>query len=257
MQAIYNPFTVLPDALCDTRLPAITPCQDTVTHIQRRSEVCGLFLLPIGADRPGSWQAVADWESVVDNESTDNTKAKYIVGRGSFLLESQVQVNLSGGRLELNKEKTYRLVFNVVNIDDGHSDLFRKLENGVRNFDFWILTVGDRLIGGPRGMRPRTVNATFALAEGGTSREVWQIVLTTTLHQFPEMTAQAIDFTGSGLSGGTGGGGDTDIQTLLSGLPSYINDADAIADGLSAGDAYWVLPGNDIQPADSLRRVPA
>lgn len=38
-------------------------------------------------------------------------------------------------------------------------------------------------------------------------------------------------------------------------LNSYASDADAIADGLATGDAYWAAVGHDTYPADTLVRV--
>lgn len=210
-------------------------------------------MLPVGADRPGSWENIEDWENVIDNTSVDETKGKYIVGIGSFTPDALVEVSLSGGRVIENRERTYRLSLAVLNVDDGHNNLFRKLQTNARRFDFWLLTVGDRLVGGTKGMRPVRANADFVLAAGENSREVWNITLLTTFFQYPEMTAQAVDFTGSGLSGGGGGGGggdcDCDIQTLLASLPTYVDDAAAIAGGLAAPDSYIVDTGNiDYQP---------
>lgn len=247
--ALFNPFTYLPSTLCDAwNLPAITTCQDGTTYNQRRSEISAILMLPIGATPPGSWDNLADWVNTIDNAETDDTKGKYLVGIGSFQLENQVEVSLSGGRMVENRERTYRLAMNVLNIDDGHNNLCRKLQTNARRFNFWLLTVGDRLVGGTKGMRPVRVNADFILASGDQSREVWQINITTTFLQYPEMTAQAVDFTGSGLSGGSGGGGGDcacDIQTLLGNLPTYVDDAAAITDGRSIGDWYVVATGND------------
>lgn len=256
--ALYNPFTVLPSTLCDAwNLPAISTCQDGTTYRRRRSEVAGLLMLPVGADKPGSWENIADWETVIDNESTDDTKGKYLVGIGSFQPETQVEVNLSNGRFIENRERTYILNMAVVNIDDGHNNFCRKLQTNARRFDFWLLTVGDRLVGGVNGMRPVRVNADFVLAAGAGSYEVWNLTFRTTFLQYPAMTSQAIDFTGSGLSGGGGGGGECgcDIQTLLGTLPTYVDDAAAITGGLSGGQWYVVDIGNDFLPPGIPRRV--
>ena len=256
--ALFNPFTYLPSTQCDAwNLPAISTCQDGTTYVQRRSEVTALLMLPIGATPPGSWENLADWVNTIDNTSTNDTKGKYLVGIGSFLPDSQVEVVLSGGRMREFRERTYRLSMNILNIDDGHSDLCRKLQTGSRRFNFWILTVGDRLVGGTKGMRPVQVNAEFVLASGDGSREVWQITMTTTFLQFPAMTAQAVDFTGSGLSGGGSTPGDCacDIQTLLSALPTYVDDAAAITGGLATGDWYVVDTGNDFLPPGITRRI--
>ena len=254
-----NPFTYLPSTLCDGwNLPAISTCQDGTAYTQRRSEVSALLMLPVGADFPGNWENIEDWENVIDNESTDDTKGKYLVGIGSFLPDTAVEVSLAGGRYVEQRERTYRLNMAVLNIDDGHTALCRKLQTGARRYAFWILTLGDRLIGGAKGMKPVRANADFVLASGTDSREVWNITLTTTFLQYPAMTGQAIDFTGSGLSGGGGGGGGEcgcDIQTLLGDLPTYVNDDDAITGGLFTGDWYVVDIGNDFLPPGIPRRI--
>jgi len=256
---LYNPFTVLPSTLCENwNIPAISTCQDEPTYRQRRSEVYGLLLLPTGAEPPGNWENIADWVNTVDNTNTNDTKAKYLVGIGSFLPDTQVEVSLAGGRLIENRERTYRLNMAVLNIDDGHTALCRKLQTNARRFNFWLITLGDRLVGGPSGIRPQRVNADFVLASGNNSREVWNITFAATFLQYPEMTSQAIDFTGAGLApGGGGGGGECacEIQTLLADLPTYINDDAAITGGLSTGDWYVVDTGNDFLPPGIPRRI--
>jgi len=257
---LYNPFTVLPSTLCENWLiPAISTCQDEPTYRQRRSEVYGLLMLPTGAEPPGNWENIADWVNTVDNTNTNDTKAKYMVGIGSFLPDTQVEVSLAGGRLVENRERTYRLNMAVLNIDDGHTAFCRKLQTNARRFTFWLITLGDRLVGGPSGIRPQRVNADFVLASGNNSREVWNITFTSTFLQYPEMTAQAIDFTGAGLApgGGGGGGGDCacEIQDLLADLPTYIDDAAAITGGLATGDWYVVDAGNDFLPPGIPRRI--
>ena len=253
-----NPFTVLPSTLCEGwNFPAIATCQDGTTYRQRRSEIYGLLILPTGATPPGSWENIADWVSTIDNEETDDSKGKYMVGIGSFLPDSLVEVSLSGGRFVENRERTYRLNMAVLNIDDGHSALCRKWQTNSRRFSFWLLTNGDRLIGGAEGMRPLRVNADFVLSSGREAREVWNITFTTSFLEYPAMTAQAVDFTGSGLSGGGGGGGECgcDIQELLAQLPTYVDDKAAIAGGLSAPDAYWVDNGNDAYQPLMIKRI--
>jgi len=260
---IYNPFTVLPSTLCENwNIPAISLCQDEPNYRQRLSEVSAILMLPHGATPPGDWELLADWVNTIDNTKTDDSKGKYIVGIGSFQLESQVEVSLAGGRLVENRERTYRLNMAVLNIDDGHTAFFRKLQTNARRFNFWALTLGDRLIGGPSGMKPQRVNADFVLASGNNSREVWNLSFTTTFMQFPAMTAQAVDFTGSGLApggggGGGGGGGDCacEIQDLLADLPTYVDDAAAITGGLTTGDWFVVGVGNDFLPPGIPRRV--
>lgn len=47
----------------------------------------------------------------------------------------------------------------------------------------------------------------------------------------------------------------TTIQSDLSGLPAYVDDAAAVAAGLEIGMPYWVLPGNDGVTQDTIKRV--
>lgn len=254
--ALLNPFTTLPVTQCgNVDIPALPVCQDGIAYRQKRSQIGGLILLPIGADRPSDWTDAASWLEIIDNTDTTNTAAKYLVGRGSFALSQQVELNLASGRYVANRERAYRLAFNVANMNDAHTEFGRKLQNNIRAFDFWVQTIDDRIIGGEFGMRPFFVNADFPFAEGNNDRENMAVTLDTWMLNIPAMTASAVDISTPSGGGGAGGCG-CDITTLLRALPEYVNDDDAIADGLDSGDPYWVLPGNDIQPADTIRRVP-
>lgn len=159
---IGNPYTSLPITLCsDYDLPVFPVSQDCVSYPQLHSQVSGLVILPYGATPPGDWTSIDDWTATIDNTDTSGTKARYLVGKGSFLLNQQVQATLSGGRLVENRERSYRLTFNVLNMDEGHYDFGRKLQNNVRSFSIWLETLGDRMIGGDIGIKPFYVNADF------------------------------------------------------------------------------------------------
>lgn len=244
----YNPFTVLPITVCDdVALPAFAQCQDTTSYTRLRSQVSGLFIVPDDATPPADWESSVDWSNAVDNTVTDDTKAKYLIGRGSFLPASQVEVNLSGGRLIEVRERTYRLSFACLNVNDGHADFGRKLQNNVRKFSVWLKTLGDRIIGGETGMRPVFVNADFPFSEGNEDREVMAIIMDFPMLNFPAMSTVGIDLSGTPIP---------PSNDLLNDIPSYIDDADAQANGLTSGDVYWVLPGNDAIPAGVLRKIP-
>lgn len=253
-----NPFTYLPSTMCDGwALPAIAECQDGTAYRQRRSEIAGLLMLPTGAAGPGSWTNPTDWLTVIDNAETDDSKAKYLVGIGSFLPDSLVEVSLSGGRFVENRERTYRLNMAVLNIDDGHTDICRKWQTNARRFSFWLVTVDGRIIGGTEGMRPLRVNADFVLSSGRDSREVWNITFTTSFLQYPATSGQAVDFDLTLPDGGGGGECGCDIQTLLADLPTYVDDTAALAGGLVAGEWYIVASGNDAYQIDLIKRVGA
>lgn len=159
---IGNPFTVLPETLCsDYDLPVFPTCQDSVYYSQLHSQISGLVILPYGAAVPGDWTSIDDWSATIDNTDTTGEKARYLVGKGSFLPNQQVQAVLSGGRLTENRERSYRLTFSVLNMDDGHAEFGRKLQNNLRNFTMWLETLGSRMIGGATGIKPFLVNADF------------------------------------------------------------------------------------------------
>lgn len=249
----YNPFTVLPITLCDaTDLPAFAQCQDTTTYLQYRSQVGGLLILPVGATPPDDWENESDWSGVVDNSDTTNTNAKYLVGRGSFLPNSQTDINLSGGRLLEVRERFYRLVFTVLNMNDGHADFGRKLQKNVRNFDVWIQTIGDRIIGGSTGMRPIFVNADFYFNEGEADREQMIIVMDFAFGQFPDMTSVAVDLNGTPIAPAPADECGCTVQSLLNDLSTYNSDTEAGAGGLSVGAFYIAGPGHDRAPWGSV-----
>lgn len=243
----YNPFTVLPITQCgNVEIPALAQCQDTTTYLQLRAQVSGLLILPIGATPPDDWETANDWAGAVDNSTTDNSTAKYLVGRGSFLPNGVVEVNLAGGRAVETREHFYRLAFSVLNTNDGHADFARKLQRGIRDFDMWVQTVGDRIIGGPEGMRPYFVNADFLFSEGNNDRETILITMDFAFDNFPDMTTIAVDLNGTPIGAGGGGGTcDCDIQALLNDLPTYSSDTEAGAGGLDVGDFYIAGAGHD------------
>lgn len=55
----------------------------------------------------------------------------------------------------------------------------------------------------------------------------------------------------AGPPGPQGPAGEVDLSML----PSYIDDAAAIAGGLSVGDFYVILPGNDAIPAGLVKKI--
>jgi len=249
----YNPFTILPDTLCGaTDLPALAQCQDTTTYVQLRSQVSGLLILPVGATPPDDWELESDWSDVVGNSDTTNTKAKYLVVRGSFLPNGITEVNLAGGRLVENRERFYRLSSIVLNINDGHANFGRKLQKNIRDFDVWLLTVGDRMIGGEKGMRPYYVNADFIYNEGNNDREQMLVVMDFVFEQFPAMTSMPADFNGTPIAPPDGGDCNCDIQELLGDLDTYDSDANAAIGGVAVGGFYIAAAGHDRSPTGDI-----
>lgn len=193
---MLSPYAYPPIDVCeDLALPDIPAVQDCVNYTQLRSEVCGVIIRPTGALAPLTWYRLSEWydEDKIDN--TDPAVAHYIVGRGSFLPTEKTVASLAGGRVEVNRERTQRLVLNVSNMDAGHLELCRKLQANKRDFTFYVVTVGgisgglnvQRIIGGTYGLQPVFSDAIFAFQEGKESRESVQIILDIVFHDFPQM----------------------------------------------------------------------
>lgn len=190
-----NPFAEIPLGICEELdMPAFATDQSCTSYPQRLAEVCGVIALPFGVAPPVDWTSMAGWAGVIDNADLTGTKARYLVGIGSHLPETEVLINLSGERLEEIRDRSYRLNYNVLNMNDGHMAFGRRLERGYKRYYVWLETLGGRLIGGPFGMAPVFVNARFPFNQGANSREVMQIVMDFFFLQFPLVTDSMINF---------------------------------------------------------------
>lgn len=193
---MISPYTYLPTDVCaDLDLPDFPLIQDCVSYSQLRSEVCGLLIRPYGALAPIAWYNFSEWvdEGKIDN--ADPAVAHHIVGRGSFLPTGKTTVSLAGGRVEENRERTQRVVFNVANMDAAHIEFGRQLQANKKDFTFYVVTIGgaygaltnNRIIGGFAGMQPVFVDAIFGFNEGTGARESMQIIIDVEFLDFPDM----------------------------------------------------------------------
>lgn len=187
----FNPFTYLPDDLCAALdLPDFPADQDCTLYEQLQSEVSGLIIRPYGSLSPITWYRLQEWydEGKIDN--TDPAVAHFIPGIGSFLPNTAQTVSLANGRVEENREVSYRLLLDVKNLDGGHIAFGRSLMLNKKDFTFNIVTIGgtyERVIGGSYGLNPTYVNAVFPFNSGPESRETMQLTIDTEFLQFPAM----------------------------------------------------------------------
>lgn len=173
----FNPFTTIPLAACDDfTIPVFEACQDSTSYPQRLTQICGIIIVPEGAEKPSDWETMEGWDGIIDNNDTTGTKARYLVGIGSFLPDRQTVADLAEGRKTEIKERNYRLDYNVLNMTDGHVGFGHLLENGYKNFDVYLETLGGRLIGGPPGMRPVFADCKFPFGGGNTNTEAMNII---------------------------------------------------------------------------------
>lgn len=150
-----NPFSLLPYDVCnEDTLPVFADGQDCVSYDQLESQICGLIVLPIGANKPTNWQTLAGWSGVIDNKDQSGTKGRYLTGIGSLLPSSKTNIELGNGRRVHIGDRIYRLDYTVLQFAPGHLEFVTMLEGGYRNFSAWMETMGGRIIGGPNGVRP-------------------------------------------------------------------------------------------------------
>lgn len=186
MTATGNPFYVVGHELCDDMLPQVPTCQHGTHYSQLRSQVQGLILLPIGGERPTDWQIQSGWDGVINNGDTSGQKGKYIAVSGSFVEAQATEVSLSGGRAVETRARLYRLAVSTPNLNAGHINIARLFQKNVRFFDVWFETVGGRLIGGEKGLRPFFVNAVIPFGGGNDDRERIEYTLEFHLNRFPD-----------------------------------------------------------------------
>ena len=167
-----QPFLFVPPGICDDlALPAFPTAQDCTTYSLRLSQVCAAIILPDGATPPTDWSTYEGWAGTIDNSDLTGTKARYLVGIGSFLPTNQVIVDLGEQRLEEVRDREYTFQHAVLNMALGHLNFGRQIEQGYKDFGIWLETLGGRIVGGPKGMRPVFVDAKFPLEGGKSSTE--------------------------------------------------------------------------------------
>ncbi len=181
----WNPFTYLPPDVCaETDLPDFNLNQDCTSFDIDRAEICGVIIRPEGALAPVDWRDLTDWEaSYIDN--ADPAAAHYITGIGTFQPLEKTTVTLAGGRVNENRERSYRVLFSVLNTDEGHADFGRQLQTNKKDFTFYLYTVEGRMVGGSSGLNPAYVDADFPFGSGD-ARETINLTIDTDFISFPE-----------------------------------------------------------------------
>jgi len=173
-----NPYSILPYDVCnEVTLPAFPESQDCTGYDVLKSQICGLIIVPIGANKPTNWQTLAGWSGVIDNSDQSGTKGKYLSGIGSLLPSGKKQVELSNARRVLIADRAYRFDYTVLHFAPGHIEFVKMLEGGYRDFDAWFETIGGRIIGGKDGVRPFVPDAEHRYEGELVSIEQLRIVL--------------------------------------------------------------------------------
>ena len=161
-----------------------------------------MIIMPTGTTSPWQWWAFSEWTDCAKIDNADPAKAHFIAGKGSFLPLEKTTVSLAGGRVEENRERTQRILLNVLNMDAGHITLARKLQANKKDFTVFVVTIGgtygtltqNRIIGGASGMQPVYVDASIGFNEGAGSRESIQFIIDVEFLDLPGMQLPTAPF---------------------------------------------------------------
>lgn len=169
-----NAFCTVCPAVCDDTLvlPAIDANQDCIAIEYKKSQICGIVFQPTTAVAPAvppsdptDWTSAAEWATLIDNTTTDNSTHKYLVGIGGLPAPEKAEIELPKNKVRA-LDRTYTITFSVRNLTDNHYEFFKALQCGTTSFKFWYETVGGRFFGGDEGIVPSKVDVDFPLSEG-------------------------------------------------------------------------------------------
>jgi len=211
---------------CNIALPAFATDPDCVAYTQKRSQVTSLIVFPWLATKPTDWTVPGDWAGLIDNTNTDDTKAKKIVGIGSFVRASSTDLVLASERRRVIFDRVYELRFRVLNMLDGHITFAKKLQCDFKNYEIFLETVGGRLLGQEGGIRPFFVDAFIPFEGENISLEYIEIVMQFRLNQ-------AIEFVDS-----SGIESSTEDMQYYQAYPSQVSNS------MTFAGSSGVLPSN-------------
>jgi len=238
----------LGDACTDITLPAIESNQHCVLQ-PRLSQVVGLLILPCGVAGPNDWTQQTDMEGLVDNTVSDNSAAKWLIGKGGVNDPEPVEVSV--GKVDtVIARRIYSMEFELSVAPDTHYTFIQKLQRQYNNFNFWFGTLGGRVIGGPKGIKAKYLDAFVRYGAGEEDTEIGII----NLEWWPDGEANRTDMPGLfGVS--------TPYQRGISNLPSSVSGAGANAQVNFYADNYegqvsrnlsWTKNSGDL-PASNTR----
>lgn len=149
-------------------MPAIAADQNDVRP-PKLSEICGLLILPMGAAPPDNWVLQSNIEDTADNNVTDNSKAKWLVGRGEMPQPENVIVGLGRDERRIAR-RLFALEFEVNIRCIPELNFIKVFERQYRSFRFWFATRGGRFLGGNTGIHPKFVDSWTPYERDGLER---------------------------------------------------------------------------------------
>ena len=199
------------------------------------SQVCGLLILPRGAQGPTSWVISSNVTDIIDNTVTDNSAGKWLVGRGGIPKPEEVVINLGKTHRQID-HRIYTLTFEV-NIRCSEIYYFlQTIQKNYTAFDFWYSTRGGRFFGGPNGICPEFVTGWTEYSDdaNGLERGFIQIVWRSCIDPLRALVTVDID--------SDGGGGTPEIANVMFYQQSF---ASASSSALAWTENSGVLPSTN------------
>jgi hypothetical protein len=165
--ASSNAFcTACPTNCASLILPALAVNQSCASTADlKKSQISYAVLLPNSATPPASWTSAANWATVIDNASIDNTKAKIWTVTGGVPAPNVVRVDMPLGKTAI-LEREYTLTLTRQKLDDSDYAFAKALQCGDTSFDFWYGSKGGYLYGGQYGIAPSEINVSFPKGAG-------------------------------------------------------------------------------------------
>lgn len=207
-----NQFLSCPTDCLDLDFGALDEDQECTSYDLEFSQVCGLIILPNEAPLPSDWTSLSDWEEVIDNMVTNNSKGRYIIGAGEvpppekFIGEYPKKV-----RRVLDRKYSVRM--DIFNLSDNQYEFIRLLQCGPVKFRFWIETLGGHLFGGPSGIVPSWTDGELPLSPLRDGKEIGTALLNFFSDGDPDRTM--IDLTTLGSDEGVAAIGDPDNNFII------------------------------------------
>jgi hypothetical protein len=211
-----NQFLQCPSDCLDFDFGVLDEDQDCTSYDLEFSQVCGLIFLPNAAPLPTDWTSPSDWEEVIDNELTNNSKGRYIIGSGEVPVPEKF-IGEYPKKIRRVLDRRYTVRMEVVNLSNNQYEFIRLLQCGDLKCRIWIETVGGLLFGGPSGIVPSLIDGDLPLSSDRNGKEFG-----TTFIQFfsdGDPDRAAVDLTGVGVDTGVPAIGDPD-QNFIIGDPS-------------------------------------
>lgn len=167
-----------PDCTETLNLGAL-PADQSCNSIPKLSQVCDLYITPNGAAQPFDWTGaptIALVAGEIDNTNVDNTKTKWIVGRGGVSEPEEIETQGFKGFSTISKRR-YTLTMEVSILEQEHYDFVRQLQCGWSDFTFNYGNRGKHLFGDTNGITPVKVNGQLPLQDGEDDTEIGRIII--------------------------------------------------------------------------------